>query len=184
MVDPFIRLFRADDSIAELTQLLHRAYAPLAARGLNFLASHQDEEWTRKRIARGECYVAFHGQQMIGTIIWRNAQQTRGCPWYDRPDVASFGQFAIDPQWQRQGIGSKLLAIAEERSTETGAAELALDTAEPAHDLIEFYTQRGYRFIEHVKWDVVNYRSVVMSKRIANRNGASVSPCLRGEVRI
>ena len=56
---------------------------------------------------------------------------------------------------------------AEARACETGAAEIALDTAETADDLIRFYSRRGYRFIEHVNWgDAVNYRSVVMSKTI------------------
>jgi DNA-binding winged helix-turn-helix (wHTH) protein len=45
-------------------------------------------------------------------------------------------------------------------------AELALDTAETADDLIAFYTRRGYRFVDHVRWDAVNYRSVVLSKRL------------------
>ena len=50
---------------------------------------------------------------------------------------------------------------------EVGAAEIALDTAETAEELIRFYLKRGYRFIEHVTWtDVVNYRSVVLSKRV------------------
>jgi GNAT superfamily N-acetyltransferase len=163
---PAIRLIGPDDSVAELTLLLHRAYGALAERGMRFFASHQDEDQTRKRIARGECYLAIHQTRMIGTITWRDAGQTSGKPWYDRPDVASFGQFAVEPSWQGRGIGSRLLAVAEQRAAMTGAAELALDTAEPAHDLIRFYNKRGYRFIEYVQWDVVNYRSALLSKRI------------------
>jgi len=161
-----IRLIRPDDDYAELTELLHRAYGSLAARGMRFLASHQDEETTRERIGEGECYPAMHDGQMIGTILWRSAQQTGGTPWYDRPDVSSFAQFAVEPTLQNRGIGSRLLAIAEGRAAETGAAEIALDTAEPAHDLIRFYTRRGYRFIEYTQWNLANYRSVIMSKRI------------------
>ncbi len=133
---------------------------------MRFLASHQDEKTTRERIGEGECYLAMQNGQMIGTIVWRNAHQTNGTPWYDRPDVSSFGQFAVKPGLQNRGIGSKLLAIAEQRAAETGAAELALDTAEPAHDLIRLYTRRGYRFIGYTQWKLANYRSVIMSKRI------------------
>jgi len=161
------RLIRTDDDYAELTELLHRAYAALAARGMRFLASHQDEKKTRERISDGECYLAMQDGRMIGTIVWRSAQQTSGTPWYDRPDVSSFGQFAVEPALQNRGIGSRLLAIAEQRAAETGAAEIALDTAEPAHDLIRFYTRRGYRFIEYTQWKLANYRSVILSKRIA-----------------
>lgn len=49
---------------------------------------------------------------------------------------------------------------------ELGVKELALDTCEDAAHLIKYYESRGYRFIEHVKWDLVNYRSVVMSKSL------------------
>ncbi len=164
-IEPTIRLIRPDDCITELTDLLHRAYGTLARRGMRFVASHQGEEVTRRRIARGECYVAVYEGRMVGTIAWRDARATGGSPWYDRPDVASAGQFAVEPALQARGIGSRLLAVAEQRTALSGAAELALDTAEPAHDLIRFYTKREYRFIEYITNSDVNYRSVVMSKR-------------------
>ena len=166
-IEPIIRLIGPHDSVAELTLLLHRAYGALAERGMRFLASHQDEERTRMRIEQSECYLAIHQGRMIGTISWRDSQQTRGSPWYDRPDVSSFGQFAVEPAWQRRTIGSQLLTIAEQRAAKAGAAEMALDTAEPADDLIRFYGKRGYRFIEYAQWKEVNYRSVILSKQIA-----------------
>jgi len=163
---PDIRLITPQDSIAQLTLLLHRAYARLAERGMRFVASHQDEQTTRCRIARGECYLAVHREQLIGTITLRDAEHTRGSPWLDRPDVANCGQFAVEPAFQCRGVGSRLLAFVEDRARTRGVAELALDTAEPAEDLIRFYATRGFRFIEYVQWDSVNYRSVVMSKRV------------------
>lgn len=87
-----------------------------------------------------------------------------GTAHYQRSDVATCGQFAVEPEYQGKGIGSRLMQLAEERAVEVGATELALDTAEMAHALIEFYAKRGFRFIEHVRWDTVNYRSVVLSK--------------------
>jgi GNAT superfamily N-acetyltransferase len=161
-----LRLLGPVDDIATLTALLHRAYAPLAARGLRYLASHQDNATTRRRISGGECWLAEAAGRLIGTITLRDAHRTNGCPWYDRPDVASFGQFAVDPLWQGRGVGSRLVDRVERRARENGVAELALDTAETADDLIAFYTRRGYRFVDHVRWDAVNYRSVVLSKRL------------------
>jgi GNAT superfamily N-acetyltransferase len=163
-----IRPLGPEDSIAGLTALLHRAYAPLAARGMLFLASHQDETVTLRRISRGECWVAVDGGggDVIGTIVLKDVAETNGSPWYDRPDVACFGQFAIEPAWQRRGVGSMLVELVERRARAKGVVELALDTAETADELIAFYARRGYRFVEHLRWDVVNYRSVVMSKRV------------------
>jgi GNAT superfamily N-acetyltransferase len=136
---------------------------------MRFLASYQPVETTAKRIARGECAVAEVGGRVVGTVVFRPMGSGRGTPWYERADVATVGQFAVEPAWQRRGIGARLMDWAEGRARETGAAELALDTAETAEELIRFYARRGYRFIEYVNWgDVVNYRSVVMSKRIGN----------------
>src|SRR4051812_42065797 len=96
-----IRPLAADDDLVALTGLLHRAYADLAKRGMYFLASHQPVEETRTRIASGECWVAVSGEgAVVGTIVLKEAGKTRGSPWYDRPDVTRFGQFAVEPGWQ------------------------------------------------------------------------------------
>jgi GNAT superfamily N-acetyltransferase len=161
------RPLRADDDLDAITDLLHAAYAPLAAAGMRYVASHQDAATTRQRIAKGETFVAVRDDVVVGIITLADAHATHGSPWYDRPDVASFGQFAVLPALQRQGIGSRLMDIVEARASEKGVAELALDTSEHAEALIAMYTRRGYRFIEYSKWDSVNYRSVILSKRLS-----------------
>lgn len=153
-------------SVSEVTALLHRAYAPLAERGLRYVATWQDDEVTLRRAAGGECYLLRVDGRMVGTVLFRAADRTSGCPWYDRPDVASFGQFAVLPELQGQGLGSRLVELCETRARETGARELACDTAEPAQHLVRFYTRRGYRVVETAQWDATNYRSVILSKRI------------------
>lgn len=169
---PEIRLITTSDSLGEVTDLLHEAYRSLAERGMRFVASHQDQQVTARRIAKAECYLAFREGRLIGTVTLDDVAHTKGSPWYDRPEVASFHQFAVRPHWQGRGIGSMMLEYIERRAAMKGVAELALDTAEPARHLINFYTRRGYRFIEHVRWDAVNYRSVLLSKRLARPDGA------------
>ncbi|TPW03380.1 MAG: hypothetical protein FD129_3057, partial [bacterium] len=44
MAEPILRPFGANDSISELTGLLHRAYARLAAMGLKFVATWQTDD--------------------------------------------------------------------------------------------------------------------------------------------
>lgn len=163
-----IRPWLATDSAAELTELLHRAYARLAAMGLRFWATHQSAEVTEKRIASGECLVAVADGVICGTILFRPAATTTGSPWYDRPDVASFGQFAVEPGLQSQGLGRRLIAHVEDRAAASGARELALDTAVPATHLVEWYTRLGYRFIEYAQWQHTNYRSVLLSKAVGH----------------
>ena len=154
------------DSISDLTALLHRAYARLANQGLRYMATHQSDDVTRARAQKGECFVAVADGAICGTIVFIDAGRTKGCPWYDRADVASLGQFAVEPNLQAQGLGRRLMALVEARAAETGALEIALDTAEPATHLVDWYGRLGYRFIEHAQWSHTNYRSVIMSKAL------------------
>ncbi|WP_062018403.1 GNAT family N-acetyltransferase [Aureimonas sp. AU4] len=163
-----VRPLLPSDSLAELTALLHSAYGRLARMGLRYMATHQSEAVTRERIEAGTCLVAVDGGRVVGTILFRSPQQTIGCPWYDRPEVASLGQFAVDPQIQARGIGHRLLREVERLGSGCGAGELALDTAEPATHLVDWYTRLGYRFVEHAQWSHTNYRSVILSKQLSN----------------
>ncbi len=166
-----LRRFEDRDSVRELTEFLHRAYEPLAAMGLRFLATHQDETVTMQRMEGGTCYVVEKEGLLIATILYRSAPMTGGSPWYDRPEVASFGQFAVEPAYKGRGIGSLLLEFVEKTARADGATELALDTAEPAAHLVVFYQKRGYRFIEHAQWGGANYRSVILSKSLHSEPG-------------
>lgn len=161
-----IRPLMPDDSLEELTDLLHRGYRQLADMGLRYLATYQSVDVTRERVEKGRCFVAVKDEKLVGTICYYPPGVTSGSPWLDRSEVALFGQFAVEPDLQKQGIGRRLIESAEEIARNSGVAELALDTAEPARHLIEWYQRLGFRFIEHVSWDITNYRSVVMSKSL------------------
>lgn len=161
-----IRALAETDSLAELTALLHAAYAQLGQLGFNYTAVDQGEDETRRRIAGGECYVACEDGRLIGTIMfYRNSKGHH--PWYSRPDVATVGQFAVAPAFQKRGIGARLMALAEDRAVATGAAEIALDTSEGATHLIAWYTRLGYRRVAHAQWTGKTYRSVILSKALA-----------------
>lgn len=183
-----IRPLSDDDSIAELTALLHRAYKPLGEMGLKFFATHQSEDDTLERVRRGRCFVGMCDGKIVATItLYRSRNResdhepgdasdraNEGPDWYRRDDVGYFGQFAVDPEYQRRGLGNMLLAHAESSARDDGIVELALDTAETATHLIEYYERHGYRFVEHVQWNVTNYRSVVMSKCVSANTATGV----------
>jgi GNAT superfamily N-acetyltransferase len=162
--EPTLRRLDPGDSMADLTALLHRAYHPLAAAGQRFLASHQDEDTTRRRCSEGECWVAVQGSAVVGTMTWRPGGKETRCPSYGRREVAIFGQFAVAPELQGRGIGSRLLDLAEQRAREQGFTEIACDTSEKADALLAYYGKRGYRVVDSVQWEETNYRSVVLSK--------------------
>jgi GNAT superfamily N-acetyltransferase len=164
---PHIRPLEASDSLEELTDLFHRAYAHLIARGLNYTAGIQDVETTRRRIDGAECFVVEDEGRLVGSITFRDAARSGGCPWYDRPDVATFQQLCVDPAYRGRGLAHALMDLAERRAAETGARELACDTAKPATDLVEMYTRRGYRIVGEADWEATNYESWILSKDVA-----------------
>ena len=64
-----IRPLLPSDSMVQITQLLHRAYARLGSMGLNYTAVDQTAEVTASRIAGGHCYVAEWLGTLAGTIV-------------------------------------------------------------------------------------------------------------------
>lgn len=163
-----VRPLSPDDDLVALTDLLHRAYGPLAAAGMRYWASHQSVADTAARCAKGETWVAVRAGRIVGTVTLQGPAQTGGAPWYDRPEVAKFQQFAVDPDAQGAGVGAALMDRIEARAAALGASELACDTSEHAAGLIGLYTRRGYRLVDTVDWRPdVNYRSVVLSLRLA-----------------
>lgn len=161
-----VRPLEDSDSLAHLTAMLHRAYKTHVDRGLRALSGFQPEEVTRKRIVSGECSVATYLGKVVGTILFKDAPNTAGTPWFDGPGVASFSQLAVEPEVQGRGIGGVLIARAEERAAATGARELALSTPQPATWLVEMYQRRGYRVVETHHWPETNYTSAIMSKTL------------------
>ena len=168
-----IRPLAETDSLAALTALLHRAYARLATMGLNYTAVDQPVEKTDQRVRSGACFVAVAGNELVGTITVRRPKPDRESAWYCQPHVCSAIQFAVAPELQGKGVGSALLLRAERWVREENFAELAVDTAEQATHLTEFYRRRGYREICTIQWPGKIYRSVILSKTISPRDHAT-----------
>ena len=161
-----IRLWHGEDSLDELTDLLHRAYARLKDMDLHFVATHQGTVKTQERIESGECWVAVRSGRLVGTITWYGPGIGDGDFYYDQVGIAHFGQFAVDPELQGSGLGRQLLEVVEGRARAKGATHLALDTSEDAHHLLELYDRWGFQFVQHTRWREVNYRSVVLTKAL------------------
>ena len=162
------RYFSRSDSLEELTILINRAYATHKEKGLNYLAATQDSGITKKRIRKSYCIIAIHDGKIVGTLTIKPPWRTKGSPWYNRRKVCKFNQFAVDPDLQSKGIGEHFNQIGEHLAVVLGAKELACDTSEHADKLIDYYLKRGYRIIEYAQWKSTNYRSVIMSKRVAD----------------
>lgn len=170
--DIVIRRLAARDSIDALTRLLHRAYAPLLADGLDFPAATQPPDVTARRAAEGQCFVAERNGELLGTITVCGPQP--GADGRAEPaaralaerDTAQFHQFAVDPTAQGQGVGRRLVTRCEEWALERGYRVMALEAAEPAGALRRLYARLGYEDVDLTQRPGHAYRCVIMRKRL------------------
>ena len=165
-----VRALAARDSLALLTEMLHRAYAPLAARGLNLTAATQHEIETRRRTLSGQTFVATCGRDLVGTVTVSSPLDVVPgslpdmLPQYKDAQSARFHQFAVDPAWRGRGVGRQLVRQAEEWALARGYRTMTIDMAEGADELCGFYRSMGYRDVDLTQWPGKTYRSVVMQK--------------------
>jgi GNAT superfamily N-acetyltransferase len=179
-----VRLLTPHDSLQDLTDLVHRAYAQHLAQGLNFSAATQTLAQTRARTANARCLVAervggthkaagLEGPgPLLGTVTvsgpWRpgSVPASVQVPWYFDPQIAHLHQFAVDPVHQGLGIGRRLALHAERWAQQEGFVQMALDTAQPATALCALYRRWGYTACGHIQWPGKTYASVVMVKAL------------------
>jgi GNAT superfamily N-acetyltransferase len=164
MSELVIRELRSEDSLEELTELLHRSYKALADIGLRYVATYQDVTTTRERIAKGVAFVAEIRGTLLGTIVFTRSEHTSIPKSNPIPNAGKLNQLAVEPSWQGLGIGRRLFDHAEQYAWSQGIQALVLDTAEQATHLISWYEKMGYRIVEYVTWDITNYRSAVLVK--------------------
>jgi GNAT superfamily N-acetyltransferase len=146
--------------------MLHRAFALLGKMGLNCTCTDQSINVTQARIGKGECYVALCNERIVGTITLYRPDQSSESAWYQRQEVASIHQLSVDRDFQRRGVGTSLLKLAEVWARARGYQEIALDTPHSARHLVEFYIASGYRPVESVRFQAKRYVSVVLSKDV------------------
>ena len=167
----------ARDSLAEITELLHQAYAPLAAQGFNYVAASQNAEVTSKRLAAGESYVARAGEKIVGVITY----YPRKMAGIDEPSIYAeesaghFGQFAVLPSMQKLGVGYKLLTLVEQVALEAGKTIIACDTAEGATHLIAYYQNLGYEPAGYHRWSHACYRSIILCKTLGAGSASALN---------
>lgn len=66
------------------------------------------------------------------------------CALVPREDHAYFGMFAVRPGLQGAGLGSRLLAAAEDRARSNGMMQVRMTVLTVRAELIAFYERRGY----------------------------------------
>jgi ribosomal protein S18 acetylase RimI-like enzyme len=161
---PVIRDLAPSDNMELLTELIHAAYAPHAAKGLRYWGTHQSVKDTAARFASGRGLVAESDGAFLGTITVRPPQPASEVALYRDPTTWTICQFAVAPAFKGLHLGKALHEAALSHALRNGGKTMALDTAAPAHALIAMYEAWGYKIVGECDWRPdTNYTSVVMS---------------------
>jgi GNAT superfamily N-acetyltransferase len=162
------RKIMAEDDLEAITILLNQSYKKLYDMGLHYVAANQDLHTTKERIEDAHtCFVGLLEGQIVATLALYEPKPSKSCPWYNQNYVAKIGQFAVREDLQGYGIGSHMMTLAENEARKIkNVRALALDTAETAHHLVDFYKKRGYEYKEKVSWKSTNYESLILSKSL------------------
>lgn len=154
----FFRLAQ-DQDVPNIRRLVNEAYQELAALGLNYTATYQDEETTRTRVAQGRTFLLERDQQIVATVLLKKENR------FTEKNSAYVSQLAVTPKLKRQGIGSLLMDLCEDLAQREGFESIQLDTAKSAHHLVSWYLKRGYEIVGETHWEGKTYDSWIFEKK-------------------
>lgn len=106
-------------------------------------------------VAAGRAWVAETGGRLAGLVVL-----------VPEPDHLLLENVAVDPAQQGRGVGSLLLAFADERARALGLPEVRLYTNEAMTENLAYYPRRGY--IETHRSDEHGFRRVYFTKRLTS----------------
>ena len=119
---------------------------------INYCESNKSKETLKRVLVHGVILrqyeneivhidVAKHNDRLKGFIIYQIDSEKSD--WNERPGMGFIREFFVCEHSQKRGIGSALLASAEERLQKLGAKGVYLTSGEREH-VKHFYVARGY----------------------------------------
>lgn len=163
-----LRPFRPADA-EPVTRLLHRGYAGLAARGLNFTAATQDADLTAWRAAAGVSWVLTEDDVPVATLtltVPPSRPLRELTPEAAAPGRAWLNQMAVDPAHQGRGHARRLRDAALAHAARAGITGVGVDTAAPAGELLALYERWGFVRRDVIRWPGKTYDSVVLVRAV------------------
>lgn len=142
--DPLLRRAEPAD-VDALLALVHAAYRGETSRaGWTTEADLLDGPRTTTELLAAD--LADPAVTVLVAVDPEPAADLLGCAAVTRtgPGTAQFGTFAVRPGRQGSGVGSRLLAAAEEHARADGARVMEMAVLAPRDDLRGWYVRRGY----------------------------------------
>lgn len=135
-------------AVRELVSAAYRHYVPRIGREPAPMRADYAET-----VVAGRAWVAEADGRLAGLIVL-----------VPRPEYLLLENVAVDPAQQGRGVGSALLAFADERARALGLPEVRLYTNELMTENIAYYPRRGYA--ETHRTEEHGFRRVFFTKRL------------------
>lgn len=116
------------------------------------------EETMRDTLKRREMLVAKDGDKIFGYITFRNKHDA----------VVWVSSLYVDPDFQKKGIGRKLIESVEKFAKDSNCKLVALETHKDATWAINFYKKLGYELVND-KCDAFPYSKMLEKPPVPNR---------------
>jgi GNAT superfamily N-acetyltransferase len=147
----------------EITDLLHLAFAEKKEKGMNYLATYQDAETTKRRVGNGVCWVALLNEKVIGTetieIFYPDRKNRR---WHNEGTYAYCSQAAVHPYFKRIGLGSRIQKEIIFYCFKNNIDEILGHTSIRARDIQKWWKKFGAQKVELISSAATNYYAVRM----------------------
>lgn len=147
----------------DIHNLLIEAHKKNIEKGITMNTTTMSGEEIKKHIGEeGRCFVAFCGDQLIGTT---SARITIGKKWYDKGKIVSKGAMsAILPKFQGMGILEEMNELRDAYIAEKGVQVLEGDTPEENIVVRKFVARNGFKEVRYFPASHQNHFSVYFVK--------------------
>ena len=147
-------------SVEELYELRKTAYQQWAEKGLDIHVAYEPIEQFHQFIKGKTIFVAQDG--VTGELL-----AMRTLILHKKKGYALEGNFSVSPKAKRQGVGSKLFEVEQQRLRENGYRYVTCTTAIPATWSVQWHLKNGYYIVGYSRSERNNYASYIFRKQIA-----------------
>lgn len=135
--------------VGEILRIARACGAAMRARGIfQWNEAYPTQAAFLNDLARGELWVFDPGSGPVACLALSDHMNAeyKAVRW-ETPDSGAryVHRLAVDPEFQRKGLGGSLMDFAEKHARNQGASSIRLDTFSRNEGNQRFYERRGYK---------------------------------------
>ena len=150
----------AEVSAEELYKLRKASFQQWAEKGLDTWIADIPIDEFKQLLRRTETFVAQ--DEATGELL-----AMRTLILHKKKGYALEGNFSVSPKAKRQGVGSKLFEVEQQRLRENGYRYVTCTTGIPATWSVQWHLKNGYHIVGYSRSERNNYASYIFRKQIA-----------------